>query len=136
MRAAHAARFGEIEQRGAALTAKGRALYDRLLAEAQAEVPLATDGANAVAYNAALTRRFEAFPDDDETLRREKLAFFRYSPNASAKAGEPASRPSLDDLLRAGALRAEPVLYEDFLPVSAAGIFRSKSRGPACGRFD
>lgn len=122
---AHAARFGEIEQRGAALTAKGRALYDRLLAEAQAEAPLATDGANAVAFNAALTRRFAAFPDDFETLRREKLAFFRYSPDASARAGEPASHPSLDDLLRSGALRAEPVLYEDFLPVSAAGIFRS-----------
>ena len=122
---AHAARFGEIEQRGAALTAKGRALYDRLLAEAQAEVPLATDGANAVAFNAALTRRFAAFPDDDETLRGEKLAFFRYSPDASAKAVDPASRPSLDDLLRSGALRAEPILYEDFLPVSAAGIFRS-----------
>jgi uncharacterized glyoxalase superfamily metalloenzyme YdcJ len=47
---AHAARFGEIEQRGAALTAKGRALYDRLLAEAQVAVPLATDGANALAF--------------------------------------------------------------------------------------
>jgi uncharacterized glyoxalase superfamily metalloenzyme YdcJ len=125
LRVAHAARFGEIEQRGAALTAKGRALYDRLLAEAQAEVPLATDGANAVAFNAALTRRFAAFPDDDETLKGEKLAFFRYSPDASAKAVDPASRPSLDDLLRSGALRAEPILYEDFLPVSAAGIFRS-----------
>jgi 2-oxoadipate dioxygenase/decarboxylase len=120
---AHAARFGEIEQRGAALTAKGRALYDRLLAEAQA--PLATDGANAQAFQEALTRRFAAFPDEEETLRREKLAYFRYSPDARARAGEMASRPSVDDLLRIGALRAEPILYEDFLPVSAAGIFRS-----------
>ncbi|MBM3550538.1 MAG: VOC family protein [Alphaproteobacteria bacterium] len=122
---AHTARFGEIEQRGAALTAKGRALYDRLLAEAQAEAPLAADGANAQAYNAALVRRFAAFPDDAATLRREKLAFFLYSPDASARGGELASRPSVEDLLRAGALRAEPILYEDFLPVSAAGIFRS-----------
>jgi uncharacterized glyoxalase superfamily metalloenzyme YdcJ len=122
---AHAARFGEIEQRGAALTAKGRALYDRLLAETQAEAPLATDGGNALAYHSALTRRFAAFPDDDEALRREKLAYFRYSPDAKARAGELASRPSVDDLLRIGALRAEPILYEDFLPVSAAGIFRS-----------
>ncbi|MFT7865638.1 2-oxoadipate dioxygenase/decarboxylase family protein, partial [Salmonella enterica] len=30
----HTARFGEIEQRGVALTPKGRELYDRLLAEA------------------------------------------------------------------------------------------------------
>jgi uncharacterized glyoxalase superfamily metalloenzyme YdcJ len=122
---AHAARFGEIEQRGAALTAKGRALYDRLLAEAQAEAPLATDGANALAYNAALARRFAAFPDDSETLRREKLAHFRYSPDARARAGELAFSASVDDLLRIGALRAQPIPYEDFLPVSAAGIFRS-----------
>lgn len=121
----HAARFGEIEQRGAALTANGRALYDRLLAEAQAEAPLAADGANALAFNAALRRRFAEFPDDDETLRRERLAFFRYSPDAGARAGELASSASVDDLLRIGALRAEPILYEDFLPVSAAGIFRS-----------
>ncbi|CCJ08192.1 VOC family protein [Methylocystis sp. SC2] len=122
---AHAARFGEIEQRGAALTAKGRALYDRLLAEAQAAVPLATDGANARAFNEELARRFAAFPDDGDALRREKLAFFRYSADPRASAGESSSSVSLEDLLRSGVLRAEPIAYEDFLPVSAAGIFRS-----------
>ncbi|HEY8124028.1 MAG TPA: VOC family protein [Methylocystis sp.] len=126
---AHAARFGEIEQRGVALTAKGRALYDRLLAEAQAAVPLATDGAAALAYNAELARRFAAFPDNYETLRREKLAYFRYAlGDPSARAGE-SMAPSLDDLLRTGVLRAEPIVYEDFLPVSAAGIFRSNLGG-------
>jgi len=122
---AHAARFGEIEQRGAALTAKGRALYDRLLAEAQAAVPLATDGASALAFNEELARRFAVFPDDDETLRRERLAFFHYSVDPSARVREPLSPRSLEDLLRTGALRADPIIYEDFLPVSAAGIFRS-----------
>ncbi|MFZ3182425.1 MAG: VOC family protein [Methylocystis silviterrae] len=122
---AHAARFGEIEQRGAALTAKGRALYDRLLAEAQAAVPLATDGANAPAFNEELARRFAAFPDDDETLRREKLAFFHYSVDPSARGRDPLSPSTLEDLLRTGALRADPIVYEDFLPISAAGIFRS-----------
>ncbi|PWB90295.1 DUF1338 domain-containing protein [Methylocystis sp. MitZ-2018] len=122
---AHAARFGEIEQRGAALTAKGRALYDRFLAEAQAAVPLAPDGANALGFNEELARRFAAFPDDDEALRREKLAFFHYSADPSARGSEPLSPPSLEDLLRTGALRADPIVYEDFLPVSAAGIFRS-----------
>ncbi|TLG77764.1 VOC family protein [Methylocystis sp. B8] len=122
---AHAARFGEIEQRGAALTAEGRALYDKLLAETQSAVPLAADGANAQAFNEELARRFTKFPDDYETLRREKLAFFRYSADPRARAGEPMFPLSLDDLLRTRALRAEPILYEDFLPVSAAGIFRS-----------
>ncbi|MGJ0426140.1 2-oxoadipate dioxygenase/decarboxylase HglS [Methylocystis sp.] len=122
---AHTARFGEIEQRGAALTAKGRALYDRLLAEAQAAVPLATDGANALAFSEELARRFAAFPDDDETLRRERLAFFRYWAVPGVSAGQSSFPVSLEDLLRSGVLRAEPITYEDFLPVSAAGIFRS-----------
>jgi uncharacterized glyoxalase superfamily metalloenzyme YdcJ len=32
---------------------------------------------------------------------------------------------TLDDLLSGGYLRVEPLVYEDFLPVSAAGIFQS-----------
>lgn len=79
----HTARFGEVEQRGAALTRRGRALYDVLCAEG------------------ALSR----FPDDVATLMREELAFFG----------------------RDGA----PITYEDFLPVSAAGIFRSNLAGEA-----
>ncbi len=90
----HTARFGEIEQRGAALTPKGRALYDRLLAEAKAAV---ADGAP---HDHATRQVFDAFPDDADSLREAGLAFFR--------PGAP-----------------EPILYEDFLPVSAAGIFRS-----------
>ncbi len=89
----HTARFGEIEQRGAALTPEGRTLYDRLLAEAKAAV---ADGAP----HDAATQVFCAFPDDADSLREAGLAFFR--------PGAP-----------------EPILYEDFLPVSAAGIFRS-----------
>ena len=34
----HTARFGEIEQRGIALTPKGRALYDELLASASRQI--------------------------------------------------------------------------------------------------
>ena len=99
---AHAARFGEIEQRGAALTEAGRALYDRLLAQGD-------------------PRAFAAFPDDHEALRRDGLAFYRYVPVADV----PLGAQSLDEAVRAGSVRAEPILYEDFLPVSAAGIFRS-----------
>ena len=98
----HVARFGEIEQRGAALTPSGRARYDALLANAD---PAA----------------FAAFPDDHETLRREQLAYFRYS----AVADVPLGAQSLEEAIVAGSVRAEPILYEDFLPVSAAGIFRS-----------
>ena len=76
----HTARFGEIEQRGAALTPKGRALYDHCLAE----------------------NNFLEFPDTREALRTEGLAYFDNS--------------------------GAPLTYEDFLPVSAAGIFKSNLR--------
>ena len=97
----HVARFGEIEQRGAALTRAGRARYDALLAADPAA--------------------FASFPDDHETLRRERLAYYRYS----AVADVPLGAQSLEEAIVAGSVRAEPILYEDFLPVSAAGIFRS-----------
>ncbi|WP_026607897.1 2-oxoadipate dioxygenase/decarboxylase HglS [Methylocapsa acidiphila] len=118
----HAARFGEIEQRGVALTAKGRALYDRLLADARAADPAGGD-----AYMDALLQRFEAFPDNDQALCAEGLAFYHYAPTEEGlrQAGDlPASREAAA-LLRAGYLRIDPILYEDFLPVSAAGIFQS-----------
>lgn len=107
----HTARFGEIEQRGAALTRAGRTLYDRLLAEARAE-----GGPD------ALARRFTAFPDNEAELREQGLAYFRYRPT-----GKPGAPPSsdLEALLAQGYVRAEPITYEDFLPVSAAGIFQS-----------
>jgi len=95
----HTARFGEIEQRGVALTPKGRALYDRLLAEAEARIAEGADRTE------ASLQVFAAFPDDAAALRAEGLAF--YCPNGT------------------------PVTYEDFLPVSAAGIFRSNLGGQA-----
>src|SRR5690606_31565819 len=58
----HTARFGEIEARGIALTPKGRALYDRLLAEVRARIVPAADGANAGEYMRVLSEVFAAFP--------------------------------------------------------------------------
>jgi uncharacterized glyoxalase superfamily metalloenzyme YdcJ len=116
----HTARFGEIEQRGVALTPKGRALYDRLLAEVRAEILPAADGSNAEAYVARLEQVFEAFPDDWRALHDHGLAYFKYGLGDGAAQGE-----DVEALLDAGALTLSPIIYEDFLPVSAAGIFQS-----------
>lgn len=116
----HTARFGEIEQRGVALTPKGRALYDRLLAEVRAEILPAADGSNAEAYVARLEQVFDAFPDDWRALHDHGLAYFKYGLGDGAAQGE-----DVEALLDAGALTLSPIIYEDFLPVSAAGIFQS-----------
>lgn len=99
---AHTARFGEIEQRGCALTPAGRALYDAALAK----------------------KDFSALPDDWDDLRRADLAWFRYRPTPEGLAGR-AETADLEALIASGHVVAEPITYEDFLPVSAAGIFQS-----------
>lgn len=121
----HTARFGEIEQRGVALTAKGRALYDKLLALVRSEVQVGASGAKASDYDSELAERFKALADNWDDLRREGLAFFRYSatPAGIAVRGQLPSDP--EALIARGYLRFDPIIYEDFLPVSAAGIFQS-----------
>ncbi|MTI42463.1 putative glyoxalase superfamily metalloenzyme YdcJ [Roseibium hamelinense] len=116
----HTARFGEIEQRGVALTPKGRALYDQLLADVRAEILPAADGSNAADYVAKLEDVFKAFPDTWRELHDQDLGYFKYAPGNGAVKGE-----GLQALLDSGALTLSPIIYEDFLPVSAAGIFQS-----------
>jgi uncharacterized glyoxalase superfamily metalloenzyme YdcJ len=130
---AHTARFGEIEQRGAALTPKGRKIYDDLLASVRGEVQVGSSGANASGYATELAQRFKTLPDDWSTLRAEGLAFFRYSaPRAGIEAVRRDNLPrSIEALIANGYLRFDPIIYEDFLPVSAAGIFRSNLGGDA-----
>jgi len=127
VRGTHTARFGEIEQRGVALTAKGRALYDRLLASVRGEVQVGAGGAKAGAYDQELAERFKALPDSWDELRGQGLAFFRYSATpagiAAAAGGTLPNDP--EALIAKGYLAFAPIVYEDFLPVSAAGIFQS-----------
>ena len=114
----HTARFGEIEQRGAALTPKGRELYDRLLAEAGT-------GSDNQHHQQHLSEVFGDFPDDEESLREQQLAWFRYSLTEKGEHLPPRAGESVTQLLAEERLSAEPIVYEDFLPVSAAGIFQS-----------
>lgn len=122
----HTARFGEIEQRGLALTPRGRARYDSLLARARDSEGTGSAGD----YAARLAAAFVDFPDDDDTLRREGLGYYRYALSDTGRADPAAvSRATLDDAIAAGLVTADPVVYEDFLPVSAAGIFQSNLGG-------
>ncbi|NMV39221.1 2-oxoadipate dioxygenase/decarboxylase HglS [Ralstonia insidiosa] len=123
---AHTARFGEIEQRGVALTRKGRALYDQLLAEVR---DMGNAGSAAPDYESRLALAFRAFPDTHEALRAQGLAYYRYSLTASGEAAQIDAETSLEVLLAKGWVQADPITYEDFLPVSAAGIFQSNLGG-------
>ncbi|MDF1608665.1 VOC family protein [Hoeflea sp. YIM 152468] len=120
----HTARFGEIEQRGVALTPQGRTLYDALLARARAISRPAPDGSNAAAYRDALARAFTEFPDDWDAIRRAGLGYFTYSMTGKGLRAEAAGM-DLETAIEHGLIRFDPIIYEDFLPVSAAGIFLS-----------
>ncbi len=122
----HTARFGEIEARGQALTPVGRALYDALLTKTREKVRPAADGSNTDAYMAALQETFTAFPDTLEGIREDSLGYFEWSltDKGRANAGQIAGLDA-EQLLAQGYVRIDPIVYEDFLPVSAAGIFQS-----------
>ena len=129
----HRARFGEIEQRGVALTPAGLELYQRLMADAERELAaVAKELAGRPVDNATrqgvLQKHFQAFPDTWEELRARQLAYFRYvrSTRATRRPSmlEGTSQP-IDTLIDQGIIRVEPIVYEDFLPASAAGIFHS-----------
>ena len=149
----HTARFGEIEQRGMALTPKGRELYNQLLAEVRKQAP--KPEADPEHYRQTLLQVFSDFPDDLETLRRDELAYFEYTlssalpktglellqtmieQNSDFKEALLQGKPSteLDGLIALDLMTAKPLTYEDFLPVSAAGIFQSNLGDEAAQTF-
>ena len=108
-------RFGEVEQRGVALTAKGRELYDRMTAQVDAR--LTRDGGTRVEVARQVWN--EQLPPTENELSRQGLAFFTYRVSGLS------DRTTLAELIDDGTLVPEPIVYEDFLPRSAAGIFSS-----------
>lgn len=138
----HTARFGEIEQRGTALTAKGREMYDRMLNAAREKTGGAPTEANAAQYMQNLAESFADFPDDYRELYDAGLAYFYFQPNIKSKeqlahfSHEELCAENITQLLDAGIVKIEPIVYEDFLPVSAAGIFQSNLGENGQGHYD
>ena len=92
-------RFGEVEQRGIALTPKGRDLYDRLIVE----IDQRAAGLSAAERDGVKVDVWRAhWPVDEDGLAEQGLAFFEWVDGVRT-----------------------PIVYEDFLPRSAAGIFAS-----------
>ena len=126
-------RFGEVEARGVALTREGRALYDSLLTRVD-EQAAARPGAD----RGELTRAVweQHLPATEQELIARGLACFTYR----VAPGRPrdGSRPpaGVAGLVEQGWVRAEPIVYEDFLPRSAAGIFQSNLSGEGSRNHD
>ncbi len=130
VKAEHTARFGEIEQRFYATTPAGRKLYDECLAAAEVARARNPDliKQDHAAYQKEYAQCFAAFPNTLKELLEKKLVYGRFNPTAqglAAKASGSIHTSDLDELVRLGYVQADGLRYEDFLPVSAAGIFAS-----------
>lgn len=120
-------RFGEVEARGIALTPAGRDRYDFLLTEVDRRAAAAPDASR---QETAAQVWHDSMPRTEFELLRHELAFFTFA--ASGRV-DPRGR-SVAELVEQGAVTATPIVYEDFLPRSAAGIFQSNLAGD--GRKD
>lgn len=119
-------RFGEVEARGIALTRAGRDRYDEMLREVDARLA-AEDGAPRSQVAAQVWS--QRLPNTERELLRQGLGFFTVAatgrpPRTDVDATGPTAG-TVWDLIDSGALAATPIVYEDFLPRSAAGIFQS-----------
>jgi uncharacterized glyoxalase superfamily metalloenzyme YdcJ len=114
-------RFGEVEQRGVAVTARGRDLYDRMVADVDVRLAAAPAGTRRVDVAREVWR--EKLPSTERELALRGLAFFTYRVAGALR--QAPGTASLGKLVEAGVLVPEPIVYEDFLPRSAAGIFQS-----------
>ncbi|PZS35963.1 MAG: DUF1338 domain-containing protein [Pseudonocardiales bacterium] len=112
-------RFGEVEARGIALTPAGRDRYDVMMAEIDR---VAAGSPSAIRADVAATVWARNLPASELGLLRDGLGFFSYSVADSSAFVRGADAVAL---VQAGALTATPIVYEDFLPRSAAGIFQS-----------
>lgn len=117
--AALSVRFGEVEQRGIALTPAGRDRYDRLIVEIDQRVA----GLTPAARDAVKVEVWQAnWPTDEAGLLANGEGWFEFT--AAVRASDDPPR-SVRELVAQGWLVATPIVYEDFLPRSAAGIFAS-----------
>lgn len=126
-KAQHTARFGEIEQRFYATTPKGRKLYDECLAsaeQARADEP-GLARTHPELFAARHAAHFQALPKTLRGLLEEGLAYGRFSATEAGRAAGEVQTTDPLELVNLGFAQYEGVRYEDFLPVSAAGIFAS-----------
>lgn len=115
-------RFGEMEARGIALTPVGRDVYDRMVAEVDKRLH---ESPEQTRQDVARAVWEENLPRTEAELAAKGLAFFTFAARPEKLSGTQTGPVTLAELIATGAAVPQPIVYEDFLPRSAAGIFQS-----------
>jgi uncharacterized glyoxalase superfamily metalloenzyme YdcJ len=120
-------RFGEVEARGIAVTPAGRALYDELTKETEDAIHAAAPGRVTLQERNTIATGIwrNSVPSTEKDLAAHDLAYFTYRVDEAPKPRRQTPGNALRDLVQQDWVIAEPIVYEDFLPKSAAGIFQS-----------
>ncbi|MGH7243976.1 MAG: 2-oxoadipate dioxygenase/decarboxylase family protein [Phycisphaerales bacterium] len=124
----HTARFGEVEQRFYATTPAGRDLYDKCLTQgdAQRDKDPSIVKRDFAAYESQASGAFAPFPKTLKELVDRDIVYSRFAPTAKGlTANGEVQSTDMHELVAQGFAQIEGLRYEDFLPVSAAGIFAS-----------
>ena len=123
-------RFGEVEARGVALTPAGRELYDGMSAEVSRRCE---QDPRLVRQEVAVHVWREHLPVTEVGLWRNGLGYFTFrrvdGVAATRRQCAAVEAGDLGFLVDSGLVALEPIVYEDFLPASAAGIFASNLSG-------
>lgn len=112
-------RFGEVEARGIAVTRAGRKIYETAIAAIDQQVA-AGEGSRSQIAEAIWG---DYFPSTELGLLQSGLGHFTFQRGSHPERFRRELSPA--ELVEAGVLEASPIVYEDFLPRSAAGIFQS-----------
>ena len=124
----HTARFGEIEQRYYATTPKGRALYDACISEVNALLAASPELPKQDPDQFAVLRaeKFGSLPGTLGGLIGHGLVYgvYRATEKGCSESGRIGWK-AVEQLVQEGHVTVEGLRYEDFLPISAAGIFAS-----------
>lgn len=121
-------RFGEVEARGIALTPVGRGLYEQMMRTIDERMIGHHDLDRQTVAQGVWEKNL---PKTEQELCLQALGYFTYRVDdialqRSLEAGtRPPATSALEALVRQGVVVPEPIVYEDFLPRSAAGIFAS-----------
>jgi uncharacterized glyoxalase superfamily metalloenzyme YdcJ len=98
----------------------GHELYQKLMGQVSTRETQCSKITNN-GHQGLLEDAFLAFPDTWEELRTAGLVYFEYFVSGQGEGSD----LGLDELIQNGTVKYRPVIYEDFLPASAAGIFQS-----------